>query len=102
MGDASHLKFLVAYMVFFLFISQMVVWGATDIFTQEFVEITPPSCEIDGWDAVVDAVGCVFDNMGIFFSLMTISSEYTLLGTLLLTPLILGLVFVILSLIRGN
>jgi len=101
LGESSHLKFLVAYGVFFLFMSQMTAWGAETIVSSDFVDVSAPTCEIEGWDAVIDAIGCIFSNLGVFLGMMTVSSEFAVIGTVLLIPLLIGMIYVILDLIRG-
>jgi len=62
----------------------------------------PPSCVLSG--TFLDVFGIVFCGLGyigFFFTLMSISSTYALLGSLLLTPLVITLGWIIAEWLRG-
>jgi hypothetical protein len=44
---------------------------------------------------------CVLSNIGVFFQLMQVSSTYAMLGTVLFTPLLISMIWLVLSLLRG-
>jgi len=98
-GDTKFI-FMYACFVFMLvyLVNQSAVSGIMIGINQT---VTPPTCDVSGWDALVDAVICVFNNLSFFFSLMSISTSYAILGTLIFTPLLITLVWVILKMIRG-
>lgn len=86
--------------MFFLFMTQMIAWGSPTFISEEFEEsITLPECTIDGWDAVLDMLGCFFSNLYFFFQLMTVNSEFLVIGLVLITPLAIGIAYIILHLI---
>jgi heme/copper-type cytochrome/quinol oxidase subunit 4 len=64
-------------------------------------DLVVPECTIGGVDAVIDALVCAVNHLTYFISLTTVSSEFAILGTIF-TVLIVVLVFILISLIRGN
>jgi len=95
-------KFILVYSCFVFMLIYLINQSAVsgiDIGINQTLQ--PPTCDISGWDALVDAVMCVFVNLSFFFSLMSISTGYTLLGTLIFTPLLATLLWVILKMVRG-
>lgn len=75
--------------------------GATEL--KDPPEFGEGTCEISGWDAVVDAVKCAVDNASYYFSIVTTGSNYKWLNYIILIPISIGLVYVIIKeLIRGS
>jgi len=95
--------FLFSYLVFMMVLMFMINQGAPNIVSANFEEkITPPKWDISGFDALVDALKCVVENLGMFFKLMSISTTIKAVGMILLTPFLVVLAYIIISLIRGN
>ena len=95
-------KFILVYTMFIFLMAQLsplMVIGGID--TPSGDEIVVPSCEIEGWDAIIDAVVCVFTNLAFFFSLATVSSEFAFFQTLIIAPFVVTLIYIILKMIRG-
>jgi len=61
-------------------------------------DIPIPICALTGLSALL----CAFSNLGYFFSLMSVSSGYAVLGSILFAPLLIGLIWIVLQMIRGS
>ena len=97
---AEDWQFLLGYTMLIFIITQ--ISPSVFLSTAFGSEIVPPVCEIGGWDAVIDAIVCGLGNIGFFFSLASISTEFALIETILITPLIVTLVWIIIKMIRGS
>lgn len=96
-------NFILHYAIFVFFVITVgSLAGRTIVTMEEMGKVTPPVCEIAGWDALIDAVMCAVNGVTFFFTLMTISTEYVYLGAIIFTPLLLTLLWSILKLIRGG
>jgi len=96
----TSLEFLVGYTTFFLFSTYLFGLIGQTVFSS--VATPSVACEIDaGWLAVFQMIACAGSNFIYFFTLMTISTEYQLLGTVLITPFLVGVLWVIVSWMRG-
>lgn len=87
------------FMVFVVYFSNQ---AQISVLSGEFDIAERPVCDIGGWNAVVDVIVCIYDQLAYFWNMMTVSSTYAIITTLLLIPLVAGLFWVILSLIRGG
>jgi hypothetical protein len=97
-------KFILTYTMFIFLIAQLsplMIIGGEGITTPSGEDIVVPTCDIEGWDAIIDAIVCVFGNLAFFFSLATVSSEFAFFQTIILAPMIVTLIWIILKMIRG-
>ncbi len=92
----NKLSFILFYSTFLFFIMQISAMAGADI-----VQNAPTTPTMSGTPNVVTYLVWVFANMGYFFSLMAVSSEFFLFGVFILTPFIIGMVWTILELARG-
>jgi hypothetical protein len=60
---------------------------------------SPPT--IPPQPTIIDYIVYPISNIGYFFSLMAVSSDYLIFGTLVISPFIIGLIWTILELVRG-
>jgi len=104
-STASSLSFIFGVVVFFSFMVFMSVEYAGDqtsiVSGLDPAEFEAPTCEISGWDAIIDAVVCAVDYTGSFISLMSISSEWLLFNSVIIFAVIVGLIWAVVELIRG-
>lgn len=109
----SEVKFIFAYMVFFLFITQITALGSPAFFSGNVEIPNPPNCEVStGWwsdvpviaqaKILLDMLGCGWNNFTYFFTLMSFSSSITILGAILITPFVIVLMWLLVSWLRGR
>jgi NADH:ubiquinone oxidoreductase subunit 6 (subunit J) len=87
----TGLQFILFYSIFLFFFMQISSMAGQDIIKG----VSPPNPPT----GIADAL---FTNFSYFFKLMSISSSFAILGAIILTPFIIGLIFVILQLARGT
>lgn len=87
-------KLLFAYTVFFSFISQVTAWGAPTILKGVVDSPQELVCQPEG---MIQSLGCFFSNMGIFFRMMTVSTEYAVISSLIISPFIIILVVIVID-----
>lgn len=63
--------------------------------------IRPPTCQIDGIDAMLDVAGCGMAYIGFFVSMAFISSDFLILNILLFIPLGITFIWAIFEMVRG-
>ena len=96
----SNRTFFVVYTTFFLFITQMIGLMAEDIPLSD--TITIPSIVTDSTTptGISGMITAFLANVGFFFELMTVSTSYFLLGSLVLSPFIVGVSWALLEIIK--
>ena len=74
------------------------------ISTEAGTILTAPVCEIGGWTAIFDAILCGFGYLGFFINLMFVSvgTGYEILFILIFSPMIIGIGYIVATLLRGN
>jgi len=75
--------------------------GAT-VFSNSFGVVAPVCTFSDSWLAIFQLIACGISNFAFFFTLMTVSSSFGLVGIILVTPLAVGLLWIIASWARGT
>jgi hypothetical protein len=90
---ASKVEFVLFYTVFILFVIQVSGMAGQTIFAD-----SPQFANVP-----VDATTILnpLTNFGFWISILTLSTEYQLLFSLLILPLIVGLVWVFVEMVRG-
>jgi hypothetical protein len=90
------------YIVFFTFIVTLLgIFGTTGVATAFGDSVSTPACEVGGWDALVDIAVCAYNYFTFFFSLMSVSSTYLLVGVLLVTPMVIMILWFLAEWLRG-
>ncbi len=92
----SKLEFILFYSTFLFFIMQLSAMAGYTVISN-----APPTPELSGTPSVLDSLIWVFANLGYFFALMTVSTEFFLFGVMILTPFVVGVVWMLLELARG-
>lgn len=92
--NLTPITFLVSVTAFFMFIAQIGAMMGTDIIATGTLTLPTTSP-----NSLPNAITWFFENIFIFFQLMTISTEFALFGALVLTPIAIGIVWVILDLL---
>lgn len=64
-------------------------------------DISPPVCNIEGFDAMLDVLGCGVSYLGFFVSMAFISSDFLILNILLFLPLGFAFIWAIFEMVRG-
>lgn len=102
MADISPLSYLTKYTAFFLFTTWLFGQMGATVFSSSF-GVTSPVCDMDstGWLAVWSLISCGISNFAFFFTLMSVSTTYQLLGLVLITPLAVGILWIIVAWARG-
>jgi len=95
------LSFLIPSVTFIIVVGMLGSLLGMTLISGSVSKITPPTCDISGADALIDAIICFGKMIGYFFNLMTVSSEFFILGTILLI-LSIGLGYVVIRLLRGG
>jgi len=104
------LRYVLTYSLFVFFVLYLITLGAPDIVTGEAKEkimnITVPTQS--RWESV-PVIGPVYgffrgvyNTLSIFYTLLKFSSGVRWLTTVLITPLMIGLVYVIIRILRGG
>lgn len=99
----TKIQFVTVYSFFLLFIIQMVGLMRADIHTNNLLfeggidtglinQTAPSETDTDKFS--------VWDNIGFFLTLMSVSSSFGLFGTLVLTPFIIGMTFIIAEILK--
>jgi len=91
MAMLTKLEFILFYSFFLFFVMQISAMAGTSIVSG----IAPPKAPTGIGDAVLS-------NFGYFFKMMTVSTTFGIFGTLILTPLVIGLIWIIIETIRGS
>lgn len=65
------------------------------------IKNAPPPPTIPPEPTILDYIVYPIQNIGYFFVLMTVSTDFLMFGSLILTPFIIALVWIILELVRG-
>lgn len=117
----SKIAFILPYMVFMFFvIFASVEWQTANAYNPDIVNygnishgsnitqgavisgnVRPPTCEIEGWDAILDLGGCATNYLGFFIGMAFISSDFLLLNILIFLPLGIAFIWIIFEMIRG-
>lgn len=92
----TKLQFLLFYSVFLFFVMQISAMAGVSLI-KGLETPTPPSQP----SGIIDALGWVVGNIGYFFKLFRVSTEFALFGTLILIPFFVVLIAVIIEWIRG-
>lgn len=106
-------KFLYTYLIFLAFITFIIGLGASDLFggTIESAGLTVPTMAqpVETGNGLIDWINSsgasmtfFFDNLALFFTIMTLDTSVGWLGTLVFTPAIIFIAYGILSMIRGT
>ena len=92
----TKLEFLLFYSLFMFFIVTIGgMAGAT------IVKNAPPPPTIPSEPTLLDYLVWWVSNIGYFFKLMTVSSDYLLFGSLILAPFLVALIYIIVEVVRG-
>jgi hypothetical protein len=94
---ATKVWFILYYSLFLFTIIEISALAGSDLIKNS---PTPPTIPPNpsGFDYLV----FVLNNVGYFFTLMTISTEYAIFGVIVLTPFTIAMIWAILELIRGG
>jgi len=92
----NKLDFILFYSMFLFFIVQIGSMAGINI-----VKNAPAPPSLPPKPTVLDYLVYPFQNIGYFFSLMRVSSDYLLFGSLILVPYIITLIWIIIELVRG-
>lgn len=92
----TKLEFILFYSLFLGFVVQLSSMAGAAI-----IKNAPPPPTIPPEPTVLDYIVYPILNLGYFFRLMGVSTDFMLFGTLVLTPLIVGLIYLIIELVRG-
>jgi hypothetical protein len=92
----TKLEFILFYALFLFFITQISAMAGASI-----LKNAPPPPTIPPEPTIVDYIVYPIQNIGYFFRLMLVSSDFALFGTLILVPFLIALVWIILELVRG-
>lgn len=84
------------YIVFFLVISQLTAMGAPTVFNDVLTNPDDYICEPDG---IFGSLRCVWQNMGIFFDLMKVGTEWAMLSAAMVIPFVIMVAWVVLRLL---
>jgi hypothetical protein len=90
---ASKVEFVLFYTVFILFVIQLSGMAGQTIFADSPQFANVPTDELSILNPLT--------NFGFWVSILTLSTEYQLLFSLLVLPLIVGLVWVFVEMVRG-
>ncbi len=93
----DKIQFILFYTTFFFFIAQVTGMAGQSLISGVTTSITPPPAPT----SILDTIGYVVNNIGFFFSLMTISTTYMLFGILIVSPFIITMLWILLEMIRG-
>ena len=96
MGD-SKVTFIVGITIFFLFIVQVTgIWGVSFLQNAD-INFTPPPAPT----SILDALAFVVGNFAVFFTIMSVSSTFLIIGSVIFLGYTIGMLWAILELIRG-
>ena len=90
-GGITGLQFILFYSIFLFTLMQISAMAGQNI----IIGIDPPTPPKTVGDAL-------FGNFGYFFRMMGASSAFALFGTVVLTPFVVGLIWLIIETIRGR
>lgn len=93
----TKLEFILFYSLFLGFVVQMSALAGANI-----VKDAPPPPTIPPEPTIIDYIVYPIKNIGYFFRLMAVSSDFLLFGALLLSPFLVGLIWTIIELVRGT
>ncbi|MEO0090851.1 MAG: hypothetical protein ABIK75_07105 [candidate division WOR-3 bacterium] len=93
----TKLEFILFYSLFLSFIIQISSMAGATI-----VKNAPPPPTIPPEPTIIDYIVYPFLNLGYFFRLMSVSTDFLLLGALLFTPFLIALIYTILEFVRGT
>jgi len=97
----SEVKYLLAYLTLLVYFITIGLLGGPYLVYSELGSISPPTCDIGGWDALVDVATCIWDNLNFFFGLISVSTTLQIF-TLVILVLSAVTLYVVLRLIRGG
>ena len=89
--------FILADVVFLFFVIQISALAGVSILNSTGITFTPPAPPTDP----ITFLLYIFNNIGIFFTLMGLSSQFFLIGAVLIVPLSIALLWAVIELIRG-
>jgi hypothetical protein len=92
----TKLEFILYYTIVLFFIMQITSMAGASLVSGVNAP-TPP----DPPHGALDTIGWVVGNIGYFFQLMGTSTTFTLFGTLILTPFLIVLIWIVIEIIRG-
>jgi len=90
----SKYKIILFYTMFFVIASQLASMGAPVLFEGVLDNPQALACQPT---TVWENVTCFFQNLSIFFRLMTVSSEYAIVSSIIITPLVVLLLILIIE-----
>lgn len=93
----TKLEFILFYSLFLSFVVQLSAMAGATI-----IKNAPPPPTIPPQPTIVDYIVWPILNAGYFFKLMSVSSDFLLFGSLILTPFLIALIFLIIELVRGT
>jgi hypothetical protein len=64
-------------------------------------DVEPPTCDIGGIDAMLDAAGCGMAYIGFFIGMAFISTDFLMLNVIIFLPLGIAFIWTILEVVRG-
>jgi len=86
-------QIIFGYLIFFVVVSQITAMGAPTIFEGVLDNPNELVCEPRG---ILGTMNCVWQNMTIFFRLMTVDTNIALLSTIFVIPFVIMIAWVIL------
>ena len=90
--------FIIGITMFFLFIVQIsAMWGTTILNNTNNLSFTAPAPPSN----ILDALGYIVANFGIFFTIMSVSSGFLIFGSVIVIAYVIGMFWAVLELIRG-
>jgi hypothetical protein len=96
MAMITKLEFVLFYSLFMFFIITISSMAGATI-----VKNAPPPPTIPSEPTLIDYLIWWVNNIGYFFKLMSVSSDYLLFGALILTPFLITLIYLIIEVVRG-
>jgi hypothetical protein len=96
MSGITSLQFILFYSLFLFLVIQI-----TGLMGENVISgVNPPS--LPQQPTFLNYLAYPFENIGFFFKLMGASSSFAILGTIILTPFAIGIIWIILQLVRGS
>lgn len=92
----TKIEFILFYSIFLMFVIQISSMAGATI-----IKNAPPPPTIPPEPTVLDYIVYPIKNIGYFFKLMTVSTDFLLLGSVLFTPFLITLIWIIIELVRG-
>lgn len=92
----TKLEFIIFYSIFLFFTIQISSMAGAYILSGVSSPTAPTKPS-----GIIDSIGWVVSNIGYFFKMMTVSTEFALFGAVVLTPFLIALIWIVIEVIRG-